>query len=86
MSEIESSPEAPVASTSNEGRNLAHFGCLIGLIIGLAVGIFIAWALILHNVTTILALLFWVGLTIILGSIGYWVGSAVSPRRTSSTV
>src|SRR5690348_1880526 len=49
-----------------EGRNLAHVGCLIGLILGLSGGIILAWTLILHSVAAIFALLLWFGLTVML--------------------
>lgn len=63
-----------------QGRNLAHVGCLIGLILGLSGGIMLAWELILHNVATTLALIIWVGLTVVLGTIGFFTGTAVSDK------
>jgi hypothetical protein len=63
-----------------EGRNLAHVGCLIGLILGLSGGIILAWMLILHSVAAIVALLLWFGLTVLLGGVGYITGSAVSTQ------
>lgn len=63
-----------------QGRNLAHVGCLIGLILGLSGGIALAGVLVSHNVAATLALLVWVGLTVVLGGIGFFAGSAVSDK------
>jgi hypothetical protein len=63
------------------GRNLAHVGCLVGLIIGLSGGIALAWALVLHNVAALAALGVWLALTVVLGAVGYAVGDATTGRK-----
>lgn len=65
------------------GRNLAHVGCMLGVVTGLGGGIVLAWVLILHNVASVVALLLWAALTVTLGAIGYNIGGASStPRPT----
>jgi NhaP-type Na+/H+ or K+/H+ antiporter len=66
---------------SLRGRNLAHIGCMLGVVTGLGGGIILAWVLILHNVASAVALLLWVALVVILGAIGYNVGVASSSLR-----
>lgn len=63
------------------GRNLAHVGCLLGLIIGLSGGIALAWALILHNMAVGTALSIWLGLTVILGAAGYTIGNLTTGHK-----
>jgi hypothetical protein len=67
-----------------KGRNLAHFGCLIGLILGLSGGILLAWSLILHNVATMIAMGAWMILTVVLGGIGYSMGNYISPKQENN--
>jgi hypothetical protein len=62
------------------GRNLAHPGCLIGVTIGLTVGIVLAAILATMNVALNTVLLFWLGLTLGLGAIGWIVGDRLSSR------
>ena len=62
------------------GRNLAHPGCLIGVTTGLIVGIVLGGVLALANVPLVVDLLIWLGLTIVLGAIGWVMGSALSSR------
>jgi uncharacterized membrane protein YdcZ (DUF606 family) len=62
------------------GRNLAHPGCLIGITTGLTLGIILAGVLAVFNVPLNIDLLTWLGLTIVLATIGWVVGSALSSR------
>ncbi|HCI81559.1 MAG TPA: hypothetical protein DHW02_17935 [Ktedonobacter sp.] len=63
------------------GHNLAHPGCLIGITVGLSLGIIIAGVLAVKFGTPYnTVLLIWFGMTIGLGIIGWFVGSALSPR------
>ncbi|MHB8596533.1 MAG: hypothetical protein ACYDER_06955 [Ktedonobacteraceae bacterium] len=63
------------------GRSLAHPGCLIGVTTGLIVGIVLAGILAAaFNVAFNMVLLIWFGLTIVLGAIGWIIGSRVSSR------
>lgn len=62
------------------GRNLAHPGCLIGVTTGLIVGIILGGVLAMVNVPLNADLLIWLGLTVVLGAIGWVVGSALSSR------
>jgi uncharacterized protein YacL len=62
------------------GRNLAHPGCLIGVTTGLIVGIVLGGVLAMANVPLVVDLLIWLGLTIVLGAIGWVMGSALSSR------
>ena len=63
------------------GHNLAHPGCLIGITVGLSLGIIIAGILAVKFGTPYnTVLLIWFGMTIGLGIIGWFVGSALSPR------
>ena len=65
------------------GRNLAHPGCLIGVTAGLSLGIILAAALALHNVSLNTVLLIWLGLTVGLGAIGWVVGTRLTARFPS---
>lgn len=63
------------------GRNLAHPGCLVGVTVGLSLGIIIAGVLAASfNTPYNTVLLIWFGLTVGLGIIGWFVGSALSSR------
>ena len=65
------------------GRNLAHVGCTIGLVAGLLLGLIGALIVIqvmqsldAVNIATIL----WIGATLLLGGLGYYLGGAISRR------
>ncbi len=62
------------------GRNLAHPGCLIGTTTGLVLGIVLAGILANLNVPLNADLLIWLGLTVVLGVIGWVSGSSLSSR------
>lgn len=63
------------------GRNLKHPGCLIGVTVGLTIGIFLAEFLAtLFNIPLNTLLLTWLGLTVVLGAIGWVVGDRLSSR------
>jgi len=62
------------------GRNLAHPGCLTGITAGLILGIILAGVLAALNVPLIVDLLTWLGLTLLLAIVGWFVGSALSSR------
>lgn len=62
------------------GRNLAHPGCLIGTTAGLVLGIILAGIMANLNVPLNTDLLAWLGLTILLGVIGWVSGSSLSSR------
>lgn len=63
------------------GHNLAHPGCLIGITLGLSLGIIIAGVLAVKFGTPYnTVLLIWLGMTVGLGIIGWFVGSALSSR------
>lgn len=63
------------------GRNLAHPGCLIGTTLGLTIGIILAGALAsLYNVALNTILLMWLGITLVLGAIGWFIGDRLSSR------
>jgi hypothetical protein len=63
------------------GRNLAHPGCLIGITVGMTLGIVLAEVLAaVFNVTLNTVLLSWLGLTIGLGAIGWFVGDRLTSR------
>jgi hypothetical protein len=62
------------------GRNLAHPGCLIGTTAGLVLGIILAGILANLNVPLNTDLLAWLGLTVVLGVIGWVSGSSLSSR------
>lgn len=74
-------PESDGASTT---RNYAHFGCLIGCIVGLGGGIALAWVLVLHAIGIGLALLAWAGATVILGAVGYLTGDRLMHRPSGA--
>ena len=63
------------------GRNLAHPGCLVGITTGLTLGIVIAGILAsVFNVPMNTDLLIWLGLTLVLGAIGWIVGDRLTAR------
>ena len=63
------------------GRNLAHPGCLIGTTLGLTIGIILAGALAsIYNVALNTILLMWLGITLVLGAIGWFIGDRLSSR------
>ena len=61
-----------------QGRNLAHIGCMLGMVLGLSGGLVLAFVLILHNVASVIALGIWAILTVGLAMLGYVVGNANS--------
>jgi hypothetical protein len=63
------------------GKNLAHPGCLIGTTTGLIIGIILAGILakVLNTPFTTL-LLVWFGLTIVLGTIGWIIGTRLTSK------
>lgn len=63
------------------GRNLAHPGCLIGITAGLTFGIILAGILAsVFNVALNTVLFSWLGLTVGLGAIGWFIGDRLSSR------
>ena len=75
------------------GKNLAHPGCLIGVTTGLTIGIILAGILAaVFNVPYTTVLLVWFGLTLVLGVVGWIIGTrltnkfpALTEEPTSST-
>lgn len=67
-----------------QGRNLAHPGCLVGITSGLTIGIVLAGILAVHNVPVTSDLLIWLGLTIVLGAIGYVLGNRLTSRFSAT--
>jgi hypothetical protein len=65
------------------GRNLAHVGCTAGLLLGLLVGM-IAGIIIVSLIRTASAAdwaaLVWLGLTMVLGALGFLAGGRISRR------
>ena len=66
------------------GRNLAHPGCLIGITAGLTLGLVLAAILAAFNVALNADLLVWLGLTLGLGAIGWFIGDRLTSRFPSS--
>ena len=65
------------------GRNLAHVGCTLGLLIGLVLGLVAATAILALVTSTSAvgwAVVVWLGLTVGLGALGYIIGSRSSRR------
>ena len=65
------------------GRNLAHVGCTVGLLVGLLLGMIAAIVVISVARTAAAAdwaALAWLGLTIVLGALGFVVGGRISRR------
>jgi hypothetical protein len=63
------------------GRNLAHVGCTLGLVLGLGDGIMLAWVLILHSVPAAFALALWLLLTLVLGVTGFIIGNVTTGHK-----
>lgn len=63
-----------------EGRNLRHPGCLVGMTTGLTLGIILAGILAVNNVPLNTVLLIWLGLTLLLGAIGWIIGARMTGR------
>ncbi|HET8912722.1 MAG TPA: hypothetical protein VFN23_14720 [Ktedonobacteraceae bacterium] len=62
-----------------EGRSLAHPGCLIGVMSGLILGIILAGVLAVYANTPLANLLWmWLGLTVVLGLVGWFIGERLS--------
>lgn len=66
------------------GRNLAHPGCLVGITLGLTVGIILAGILAVNNVALNTVLLIWLGLTLVLGVLGWIIGDRLTSRFQSA--
>lgn len=62
------------------GRNLAHPGCFIGVTVGLILGIVLAAILASLNVALNTDLFIWLGLTFVLGVIGWIIGDRLTSR------
>jgi len=65
------------------GRNLAHVGCTIGLVLGLLLGMIvgiIVVSLVRTAAAADWAAFAWLGLTMIMGGIGFILGGRVSRR------
>lgn len=70
-----------------QGRNLSHPGCLIGVTVGLIVGIVLAGVLAsVFNVALNTVLLVWLGLTVVLGAIGWIIGNSLTSRPSAESV
>jgi hypothetical protein len=64
-----------------QGRNLAHLGCLIGLIVGLGGGLVLATILLLVvGLDGTVAAFIWLGISFVLGAAGWITGSTLSGR------
>jgi hypothetical protein len=65
------------------GRNLAHVGCTVGLLLGLLRGM-IAGIIVISVVRTAAAAdwaaMAWIGLTIVMGALGFVAGGSISRR------
>lgn len=68
-----------------QGRNLAHPGCLVGMTSGLTLGIILAGILAVENVALNTVLLIWLGLTCLLGAIGWVVGNRLTARAKKAS-
>jgi hypothetical protein len=65
------------------GRNLAHVGCTVGLLAGLTLGLVAAMGVLAVASATsgaVWAVAAWLGLTVVLGAAGYWVGGWATRR------
>ncbi|HEY7342076.1 MAG TPA: hypothetical protein VH591_14455 [Ktedonobacterales bacterium] len=65
------------------GRNLAHVGCTLGLTGGLLLGLIAALVIIqvMQNSNGVnIATAVWLGATVLLGGLGYYLGGYVSRR------
>ena len=63
-----------------QGRNLAHPGCLVGITLGLTIGIILGAILAVNNVSLNTVLLIWLGFTLLLGALGWFIGDRISSR------
>ena len=65
------------------GRNLAHVGCTLGLTAGLLLGLIAALIVIqiMQNLAAVnVATAIWLGMTVVLGALGYYLGGRFSRR------
>jgi hypothetical protein len=65
------------------GRNLAHVGCTLGLLAGMLLGLITALIIIqvMQNLDAVnVATVAWIGATVVLGALGYYLGGYVSRR------
>ncbi|HEU5347373.1 MAG TPA: hypothetical protein VFU63_02055 [Ktedonobacterales bacterium] len=65
------------------GRNLAHVGCTLGLTAGLLLGLIAGLIVIevMQNLAAVnVATIVWLGVTVVLGGLGYYLGGYVSRR------
>lgn len=63
------------------GRYLGHAGCLVGMTLGLTIGIILAGVMaVAYNVALNIDAFTWLGLTVILGAIGWIIGHRLTPR------
>lgn len=63
------------------GHNLAHPGCLVGVTTGLTIGIILAGVMaVAYNVALNVDAFTWLGLTVVLGAIGWIIGHRLTPR------
>lgn len=66
------------------GRNLTHIGCTFGLILGMIVGMFVAigiFQLVQSTSAPTLAFFTLVGITVVLGGLGFYLGGRLSRPR-----
>jgi len=64
-----------------KGRNLAHLGCLIGLIIGVGGGLLLVTLLLVFaGLDATIATGIWLGLSFILGATGWVTGATLSSK------
>jgi hypothetical protein len=69
------------------GRNLAHPGCLIGVTLGLIIGIVLAGVLAVNfNVAFNTVGLLWLGITVVLGAIGWIIGTILTPKFPATSM
>jgi MFS family permease len=63
------------------GRNLKHPGCLVGVTLGVILGIIIAGVMAsVYNVPLNTILWTWLGMILVLGALGWIIGSRLSSR------
>ena len=62
------------------GRNLSHIGCTLGLVVGLTLGLFIAWGVVQVSPSIGLAFALFGAVTIGLGIAGFIIGSVATRR------
>jgi hypothetical protein len=66
------------------GRDLTHIGCTLGIVIGMTLGLFIAIAifnLVQSTAASTLAFFTLVGITVLLGGLGFYLGARLSRPR-----